>query len=120
MAAARQWRVDGTRNSEYLAARVGGEFCRDERAALAGCFHDQYAARQAGDDAIALWKPLGKTARAQWKFGHQGALCGDLVRQIAVFGRIHDINACAQAGMGAAAVREIGRAACRESVGPYV
>src|SRR3546814_19092914 len=80
MAAARQWRVDGTRNSEYLAARVGGEFCRDERAALAGCFHGPYAARQAGDHPLGRWKPIAKRARAPWTFGHQGPLFGGLVQ----------------------------------------
>jgi len=94
---------DGAGDGHYLASGFQRLTCGDQRAALQGGFYHQAAARQAGDDAVTAWKVLRQRAHAQRKLGQDQALLGNLVRQLAVAGRVDAVDAGADHGDGMAA-----------------
>ena len=65
--------------------------------------HHQATTAQAGNDAVAAREVLRQRAHAQRKLGQNQALLGDLVRQLAVTGRVHAVYTGANDGNGAAA-----------------
>jgi len=93
MAAARQRRMDGTGNGEYLAPKLRRQPCGNQRATLFGRFDHQHALRQPGHNAVALWKVIRQRFGSQRILGHQRpAIFHDAMRQLQIGRRIHDVQ----------------------------
>ncbi len=105
MAAARQRRVDGARDGEDFTAVLRRQAGGDERPAVARRLHDQDAARQPGDQAIATGKVAAQGRAAQRQFRDQRALRRDAFGQSGMPRRIDLVDSRAHDGDRAGAVR---------------
>src|SRR5687768_17727428 len=95
-------RVDRSGNREHLAARFVGKIGGDERAAGELGFDDDSAKGHASDDAIADGEGLFVGWAIEGKLGDDRAVLDDLLEELGVFRREHEIDAGAKDSDGAA------------------
>ncbi len=106
IAAHRIRRMDGAGNGKHFAALIERQMGGDERARTLGRFHDQNAAGQTADDAVADGEPEAVVRGTGRIFADDRPGQLDITHQKIVLRGITDIQATGQHGNGLAACFE--------------